>query len=288
MSLEIQQTPFIEVCPCKLFTDKEKGYDIELVLVLLILCLVTNPKGTGALDRVAKKMQEVIHTTEELRGLQNNLILLNEKIGKLQLSAEKEPTSQTWEEDKIGTVIKTFAEGILDLQKNIKELEERIKEWEKRNNKPSDLETLLSITEDLFKGFNTQFNPIDNRSMLDAISDWKEDQDLSFHGTDLHFQPNFQNKDPTQFNRMIAWAMEQEYLNYEGKNKDPKPTNPIEDWNADTNASMQMLTGQSQQSSIEMKSYMTLLTSYDNAVKESLKAHGRELQKMVREQISQN
>ncbi len=288
MSLEIQKIPFAEVCPCKLFTDKEKGYDIELVLVLLILCLVTNPKGKGALDRVAKKMEEVTHTTEELRGLQNNLILLNEKIGKLQLSAEKEPTSQTWEKDKIGTVIKTFAEGILDLQKNIKELEEHIKKWEKDNNKQSDLETLLSITEDLFKGFNTQFNPADSRSMLDAISDWKEDQDLHFHGMDLHFQPNFQNKDPTQFNRMIAWAMEQEYLNYEGKNKDPKPTNPIEDWNADTNASMQMLSGQSQQSSIEMKSYMTLLTSYDNAVKESLKAHGRELQKMVREQISQN
>lgn len=279
MSLEIQQLPFADVCPCKLFTDQEKGYDKELVLVLLILCLVTNPKGTGALDRVAKKMEEATRTAEELRGLQNNLILLNEKIGKLQLSAEKEPTSQTWEEDKIGTVIKTFAEGILDLQKNLKELEERTKKY-------PDLETLLTITEDLFKGFNKPFNPIDNRSMLDAISDWEED--LSFHGTDFHFQPNFQNKDPTQFNRMIAWGMMQEHLNYEGTNKDPEAPNPIENWNADTNASMQMVTGQSQQSSIEMKAFMTLLTSYDNTVKESLKAHGRELQKMVREQISQN
>lgn len=279
MSLEIQQMPC--VCMSNLFTDKKKDYDIDLVLVLLILCLVTNPEGKGALDRVGKKMEEATRTAKELRDLQNNLIFLSEKIGKLQLSAEKEPTSQTWEEDKIGAVIKDFAEGILDLQKNIKALEERTKKY-------PDLETLLSITQELFKGFNTQFNTVDNRSLLDAISDWKEDQDLSFHGTNLHFQPNFQNKDPTQFNRMIAWAVMQEYLRYEGTNKDPKATNPIEDWNADANASMQMLTGQSQQSSIEMKSFMTLLTSYDNTVKESLKAHGRELQKMVREQISQN
>lgn len=279
MSLQIQQIPFLEkVSTGNFFIDKEKGYDINLLLVLLILRLVTNSKGTGALDRVAKKMQEAVRTTEELRGLQNNLILLSEKIGKLEVSAEKEPTSQTWEEDKIGNVIKEFAEGILDLQKNIKDLEERTK-------KLPDLETLLTITGDLFKGFSTQFNPIDSRSMIDAIADWKESQDLNFHGIDLHFQPNVQKKDPTQFNRMIAWTMMQAFLTYQGKYPDK---NPLEDWNSDTNASMQMLSGQSQQSSIEMKAYMTLLTSYDNTVKESLKAHGRELQKMVREQISQN
>ncbi len=282
MSLEIQSIPFIEEAnPNNLFTEKEKGYDINLLLVLAILVLVTNPKGTGALDRVAKKMEEATRTAEELRGLQNNLITINEKIGRVQLSAEKEPTAQTWEEDKVGNIIKEFANGILELQKNITELEKRVKKY-------PDLETLLATTQDLFKCFSKNFNPIDNRSMIDAISDWKEDQDLNFHGIDLHFQPNAQKKDPTQFNRMIAWAMTQAYLINEGKIKDPKAENPLEDWNADGNASEQMLIGQSQQSSIEMKSYMTLITSYNNTMKSSLQACKKELQKMVREQISQN
>ncbi|VHO04149.1 hypothetical protein [Candidatus Rhabdochlamydia sp. T3358] len=282
MSLEIQGIPFIEEAnPNNLFTEKEKGYDINLLLVLAILVLVTNPKGTGALDRVAKKMEEATRTAEELRGLQNNLITINEKIGKFQLSAEKEPTAHTWEEDKVGNIIKEFANGILELQKNITELEKRVKKY-------PDLETLLATTQDLFKCFSKNFNPIDNRSMIDAISDWKEDQDLNFHGTDLYFQPNDQKKDPTQFNRMIAWAMTQVYLINEGKIKDPKAENPLEDWNADGNASEQMLIGQSQQSSIEMKSYMTLITSYNNTMKSSLQACKKELQKMVREQISQN
>lgn len=282
MSLQIQQIPFIEEAnPNNLFIEKEKGYDINLLLVLAILVLVTNSKGTGALDRVAKKMAEATRITEELRGFQDNLIMLNEKIGKFQLSAEKKPTAQSWEEDKIGNVIKGFAQGILDLQKNITELEKRVKKY-------PDLEILLATTQDLFRCFNKQFNSIDSRSIIDAISDWKEDQDLHFHGTDLHFQPNAQKKDPTQFNRMIAWAMTQVYLINQGEIKDSKAENPLEDWNADDNASMQMLIGQSQQSSIEMKSYMTLITSYNNTMKTSLQACKKEVQKMVREQISQN
>ncbi|QZA58385.1 hypothetical protein [Candidatus Rhabdochlamydia porcellionis] len=282
MSLQIQQIPFIEEAnPNNLFIEKEKGYDINLLLVLAILVLVTNSKGTGALDRVTKKMEEATRTSEELRSFQDNLIMLNEKIGKFQLSAEKRSTAQSWEEDKIGNAIKEFAQGILDLQKNITELEKRVKQY-------PDLEILLATTQDLFRCFNKQFNPIDSRSIIDAISDWKEDQDLNFHGTDLHFQPNAQKKDPTQFNRMIAWAMTQVYLINQGKIKDPKAENPLEDWNADDNASMQMLIGQSQQSSIEMKSYMTLITSYNNTMKASLQACKKEVQKMVREQISQN
>lgn len=282
MSLQIQSVPFIEEAnPNNLFTEKEKGYDINLLLVLAVLVLVTNPKGTGVLDRVAKKMEEATHIAEELRGLQDNLITINEKVGKFQLSTEKEPTAQTWEKDKIGNAIKEFANGILDLQKNITELKKRVKKY-------PDLEALLATTQDLFKCFSKNFNPIDSRSIIDAISDWKEDQDLNFHGTDLYFQPNSQKKDPTQFNRMIAWTMTQVYLINKGEIKDPKAKNPLEDWNADGNASEQMLIGQSQQSSIEMKSYMTLITSYNNTMKASLQSCKKELQKMVREQISQN
>lgn len=270
-----------EARPNSFFIQEEKGYDINLSLIFLILSVIANSKGTGALDRVTKKMEEATRTTEELRGLQDNLIIIDKEMGKFQLSAEKKPTAQSWEEDQIGNVIKEFAQGILDLQKNITELEKRVKKY-------PDLETLLATTQDLFRCFNKQFNPIDSRSIIDAISDWKEDQDLHFHGTDLHFQPNAQKKDPTQFNRMIAWAMTQAYLINQGKIKDPKAENPLEDWNADDNASMQMLIGQSQQSSIEMKSYMTLITSYNNTMKTSLQACKKEVQKMVREQISQN
>lgn len=282
MSLQIQSIPFIEEAnPNNLFTEKERGYDINLLLVLAILVLVTNPKGTGALDRVAKKMEEATRTTEELRGLQDNLIAINEKIGKFQLSAGKEPTAQTWDRDKTGNVIKEFANGILDLQKNIIELEKRVKKY-------PDLRTLLVTTQDLFKCFSESFNSTDSRSIIDAISDWEKEQDLNFHGTDLHFQANAQKRDPTQFNRMIAWVMTQAYLINKGDIKDPKAENPLEDWSADSNASQQMLVGQSQQSSIEMKSYMTLITSYNNTMKASLQACKKELQKMVREQISQN
>ncbi|MDR2539464.1 MAG: hypothetical protein LBC45_02460 [Chlamydiales bacterium] len=282
MSLQIQHIPFIkEANPNSFFTEKEKGYDINLLLVLAILVLVTNSKGTGVLDRVAKKMEEATRTTEELRGLQDNLILLQEKMNTFQLSAEKEPTAQSWKEDQIGNAIKEFAQGILDLQKNMIDLEKRVKKY-------PDLEILLSSTQDLFQCFNQPFTPVDSRSILDAISDWEKDRDPNFHGTDLHFQPHAQKKDPTQLNRMIAWAMRQAYLMNEGKIKDPKAQNPLEDWNADANTSMQILIGQSQQSSIEMKSYMTLITSYNNTMKASLQACKKEVQKMVREQISQN
>lgn len=278
--LQIQQIPILEkITSNHFFTEKDKEFDPDLLLVLAILFLVTNAQGTGALDRVTKKIQEATHLTEELRGLQDKLILLNEKMGKLQLSAERMPTAQSWEEDQVGSVIKEFAQGVLDLQKQMTELEKRVKKY-------PDLATLLASTQQLFNCFSKQFNPIDSRSLIEAISDWEEGQDLGFHGTDLAFQPNAQQKDPTQFNRMMAWTITQAYLVQEGKSKDSE--NPLADWSADDNASRQILMGQSQQSSIEMKSYMTLITSYDHAMKLSLLACKRELQKIVGEQISQN
>ena len=275
MTMSIQEIPHIQSKTNLLLTEKEAHCDINLVLVLVILQLITNPQGKGALDRIAKKMEEATHTTETLRGLQDNLIILGKTLGHLELASQKEPTAQSWKEDKIGKVIKEFAEGYLDFQKSLKDLEKRAKQY-------PDLDSLLSTTETFFKRFNTPLKPEESRTLSDAILDW-DNQDLDFHGADIHFQPN-QGKDPTQFNRMIAWMMTQTFISHDGKEE---AKDVIEDWNVDDKASMQMLAGQSQQSSIEVKAYMTLISSYVNAAQECIKATQREMSTMARDQISQ-
>lgn len=277
MTMSIQEILHIETRTDSHLTKKEQHFDVNLVLVLVILRLITNSKGEGALDRIAKKMQEAIHTTETLRGLQDNLITLEKTLGQLQLASQKEPTAQSWKEDKIGNIIKEFAAGYLDFQKSLKDLEKRTKQY-------PDLDTLLSTTEAFFKRFNTPLKPEERRTLSDAIIDWtKSDQDLDFHGTDIRFQAN-QEKDPTQFNRMIAWMMKETFTSHEGKEE---AQDIIENWSVDDKACMQMLAGQSQQSSIEMKAYMTLISSYVNTAQECIKATQREMSTMTKDQTSQ-
>lgn len=276
MTISIQEVPHVEAKTNNLLI-KESKYDIDLVLVLVILDLITNPERKGALDRVIKKIEEATRTIEELRGLQNTLITLANALGKMELASQKEPTAQTWKEDKIDKTIKQFAEGSLDFQKALSNLEKRAKQY-------PELEPLLTTTEAFFKRFNSQLAPEEKRTLADAILDWTNGgRDLSFHGADIHFQPT-QGKDPTQFNRMIAWMMTQSFISHEGKKE---VEDPIDDWNTDDKACMQMLSGQSQQNAIEMKAYMTLISSYDNAAKEIIKAVQREIAKMTHGQISQ-
>ena len=53
MSLQVQQIPFIEEASPNSFLRKEKGYDINLIGTCYFV-LVTNSKGTGALDQAQK------------------------------------------------------------------------------------------------------------------------------------------------------------------------------------------------------------------------------------------
>lgn len=277
MTLSIQEVPYVEAKTNDFHIDKESKYDINLVLVLVILNLITNPERKGALDRVVKKVEEATRTTEELRSLQDSLITLANALGKMELASQREPTAQAWEEDKIGKTLKQFAQGYEDLQKNINKLEKRAKKY-------PELESLLTTTEAFFKRFNSPLAPEEKRTVAEAILDWTNGgQDLDFHGADVHFQPTH-GKDPTQFNRMIAWMMTQSFISHEGKEE---AKDPIDDWNVDDKACMQMLSGQSQQSAIEMKAYMTLIGSYDNAAKEIIRAVQKEIEKMTHSQISQ-
>jgi hypothetical protein len=277
MTLSIQEIPRVVTETNNLLLKKETKYDIDLVLVLVILTLITNPERKGALDRVVKKIEDATRTTEQLRGLQDTMITLANALGKMELASQKEPTAKSWKEDKVDKILKEFAEGYLDFQKNISNLEKRAKKY-------PELEPLLATTEDFFKRFHTPLNSTEKRTFAEAILDWKQGgQDLGFHGSDIRFHPT-QGKDPTQFNRMVAWMITESFISHQGEKE---TEDPIDNWNTDDKACMQMLAGQSQQSAIEMKAYMTLISSYDNAAKEIMKAVQKETAKMTHGQISQ-
>lgn len=240
---------------------KKEGVTLEL----LVLLVMSNKKKTGAMDRTSQSISDIVEEVNELSKLQDALIKLNGDLSKLEAGLGNIPSTskEAWKTNKMEELIQKIAD---DYKQFIKDLAE----VEKKGEKDPSLKALLTTVEQFKADFDVKIGGesfFDRESFSEAIEQWVNDTD--YHGNDTGFHPNAQGKDPILLNRILAYLAEQYYQsNHSGGTG--KQSNLANFW-MDGSASQHMVTGQSQQQSIQIQAYMQTLNGYNNTAQEMIK-----------------
>lgn len=235
---------------------KKEGVTLE-VLVLLVMA---NKKKTGAMDRTSQSIADIVEESNQLSKLQDDLIKLNSDLSKLEAGMGNTPNANSeaeWKANKMQELIQKIAD---DYKRFIKDLAE----VEKKGEKDPSLKALLTTVEQFKADFDGNLG---GESFSEAIEQWANDTD--YHGNDTGFHPNEQGEDPTRLNRCLVYLAEQYYQsNHSGAGSQSDLANF---W-MDGSAAQHMVTGQSQQQSIQVQAFMQTLNGYNNAAQEIIKA----------------
>lgn len=234
---------------------KKEGVTLE-VLVLLVM---SNKKKTGAMDRTSQSIADIVEESNELSKLQDDLIELNGDLSKLEAGLGNVPSAsgEAWKANKMEELIQKIAKDYKQFIKDLVELE-------KKGETDPSLKALLTTVEQFEADFNTK---IGGYSFAEAIEQWVND--TGYYGNDTGFHPNAQGKDPTRLNRVLAYLAEQYY---QSNHIDGiAQQSDLANFWMDGSAAEHMVTGQSQQQSIQVQAYMQMLNGYNNAAQEMIK-----------------
>ncbi|MEK7340010.1 MAG: hypothetical protein WBD50_04470 [Candidatus Rhabdochlamydia sp.] len=234
---------------------KKEGVTLEI----LVLLLMSNKKKTGAMDRTSESIADIVEEVNELSKLQDDLIKLNGDLSKLEsgLGNVSSASEEAWKANKMKELIQKIAD---DYKQFIKDLGE----VEKKGEKDPSLKALLTTVEQFKADFDTK---IGGESFSEAIEQWVND--TGFHGNDTGFHPNAQGQDPTRLNRILAYLAEQYYQsNHSGGTS---TQSDLANFWMDGSAAEHMVSGQSQQQSIQVQAYMQTLNGYNNSAQEIIK-----------------
>lgn len=235
---------------------KKEGVTLE-VLVLLIMA---NKKKTGAMDRTSQSIADVAQESNELSKLQDDLITLNGDLSKLESGLGNLPNANSeaaWKANKMEELIQKIVDDYKQFIKDLAELE-------KKGEKDPSLQALLTTVEQFKVAFDSKLG---DESFSEAIEQWSND--TSFHGNDAVFHPDAQGQDPTRLNRCLVYLAEQYYQSTHSGSGSTK--SDLANFWMDGSAAEHMVTGQSQQQSIQEQAYMQTLNGYNKAAQEMIK-----------------
>ncbi|PWU15360.1 MAG: hypothetical protein C5B45_02695 [Chlamydiae bacterium] len=235
---------------------KKEGVTLEI----LVLLVMSNKKKTGAMDRTSQSIADIVEETNELSKLQDDLIKLNGDLSKLEAGLGNVPSAseEAWKANKMEELIQKIAD-------DYKQFIQDLAEVEKKGEKDPSLQALLTTVKQFKADFDTK---IGGESFSEAMEQWANDTD--FHGDDTGFHPNTQGQDPTRLNRILAYLAEQYYQsNHSGGTG---TQSDLANFWMDGSAAQHMVSGQSQQQTIQVQAYMQTLNGYDNSAQEMIKA----------------
>lgn len=233
---------------------KKEGVTLE-VLVLLVMA---NKKKTGAMDRTSQSIADIVEESNQLSKLQDDLIKLNSDLSKLEAGMGNSPNANSqaaWKANKMQELIQKIAD---DYKQFIKDLAE----VEKKGEKDPSLKALLTTVEQFKADFD---NKLGGESFAEAIEQWTNNTD--YHGNDTGFHPDAEGQDPTRLNRCLVYLAEQYYQS----NHSGKAGSDLTNFWMDGSASQNMVTGQSQQQTIQVQAFMQTLNGYNNTAQEMIK-----------------
>lgn len=236
---------------------KKEGVTLEI----LVLLVMSNKKKTGAMDRTSQSIADIVEEANKLSKLQDDLIKLNGDLSKLEAGLGNVPSAseEAWKANKMEELIQKIAD---DYKQFIKDLAE----VEKKGEKDPSLKALLTTVEQFKADFDAK---IGGESFSEAIEQWVND--TGYHGNDTGFHPNAQGQDPTRLNRILAYLAEQYYQSNHSGGGTGKQSDLANFW-MDGSAAQHMVSGQSQQQSIQVQAYMQTLNGYNNSAQEMIKA----------------
>lgn len=249
--------------------DHKYGYSIEL----LVLALLTNGSGTGAMDVCSLSIKKITEETNELSDVQDDLIKFQRILSKIEaeLGTKKDISKDDWNKfDK--SLLKELKDVYTKLCKDQKTL---------AGNKDPKIKAVADMIGDFIKDLNTSVpTPSGDTGSLSSfaylIEHWDGNTDFPLDGKNLA---------NTLAGAVVALAKNFYDKNHPSSSGDAN-NDYLGEWVQTLGASEQLTTGTSQQETTAVQGYMQILNSYNNIGQQMIQSTAQGKESMVRNQRS--
>jgi hypothetical protein len=246
---------------------KAEGITLELIIAMIM----SNPEGLGAMDVVSNNISGITKQSNILSKVQSDIITLNSILSKIesQLGGVQTMDQKTWDafSKTLLTKFQQTYKDLFDKGGDLDQLETYTTEF------PNLTQAITGI-QAWEQDFTTQ-KLADGTTLADDLENWD--------GKSFPTDPNDQNA--SAFIKDIFYIAGQHYAanhpNQDGSKSDA--TDYLQSWWTDGNAGQQLVSGQSQQDTTEVQSYMQLLQGFDSSAQQDI-----QLASTQKSQIIQN
>jgi hypothetical protein len=241
---------------------KKEGITLELIITMIM----SNPQGTGAMDMASSSIAGITHQSDILSDVQSDVITLNSILSKIesQLGTTATPDISKFPKSLIkqfqSTYKKLFGDGTLNKDTG------------------GDLGKLAS--------FETKFPTL--LPVVTGIQGFEKDfqSPVTIGSSTFTFADDIKNYDPNggsdqALDKDITALAAQHYAaNHPGTTGD-KGTDLLQTWWTDGNTGQQLVSGQSQQNTTQVQSYMQLLQGFDSTAQQDIQLASTQKSQMI-------
>src|SRR5690349_17602566 len=253
-------TPAPNQSPGNELDDLIKQWEKDgVTLELIIAMIMSNPEGIGAMDITSNSIAKITQQSNILSKVQTDIITLNSILSKIesQLGTKASVGQATWN-SFMNNGGKTLMKQFQDTYKAL------------FVGTQSDIQQLAAFT----KKFPT-LAPI-----IAGVENWqKDDFNTALNGSSSTFDKDIQNWNGQDFDynssaffKDITFMAAQHYSANHPSSDGSKSgaTDFLQNWWTDGNADQQLVSGQSQQDTTQVQSYMQLLQGFDSSAQQDI------------------
>lgn len=238
-------------------------------LELIVLAIMTNDSGNGAMDVCSLSIAKITELTNELSDVQDDLIELQRIFSKIEaeLGFNKDISPDDW---------KKFDKSLL---KQLKTAYEKLC----KDQKTLSSEPKLKVVADMVGNFIKECDQViptpsgdkgDLSSFADLLKNWDGNTDFPLNGKDLA---------NTLCGAVFALAKNFFDKNQSGSNAN---TSYLSQWSQSVQACEQLTSGTSQQETTEVQGFMQILNSFNNIGQQGIQSASQGKEAIIRNQRS--
>ncbi|MGB7129038.1 MAG: hypothetical protein WBD50_08140 [Candidatus Rhabdochlamydia sp.] len=240
-------------------------------LELIVLAIMTNDSGNGAMDVCSLNIAKITEETNELSDVQDDLIELQRILSKIEaeLGSKKDISPDDW---------KKFDKSLL---KKLKDTYEKLCKDQKTLAGSSDpkLKAVADMVGNWLKDLNASVpTPSGDTGQLDAF-----DQLLKNWDGNTDFPLNGKNLANTLCGAIFALAKNFYDKNHPGGSGDAK-TDYLGEWGQSVQACEQITSGTSQQETTAVQGFMQILNSFNNIGQQGIQTSSQGKEAIIRNQ----
>lgn len=246
---------------------KKEGVTLELIISLIM----SNPEGIGAMDITSQSIAGITQQSKILSEVQSDIITLNSILSKIesQLGYTNNITQGMW------------AKLPPKLMQQFQSTYEKLFKSDAAN--PGGVSDLAYL-----KTFEKSFPSLD--PLLAGVTQWEGmfNQTIPNSGSPNTFEKDiFSNN--TQWggnfaNDVVQLAKDHYNANHQNPGSGSTTTDYLQDWWSNGNTNQQFASGQSQQDTTQVQSYMQLLQGFDNSAQQDLQLSSTQKSQMIQNQ----
>jgi hypothetical protein len=247
---------------------EKEGVTLELIIALIM----SNPQGSGAMDVVSNSIAGITQQSNILSAVQSDVITLNAILSKI--------------ESQLGTKVSPTDLGKFPPEL-LKQFQSTYKKLFVSNTSNPNHESDLALLKSYEKKFPT-LEPV-----VSGVEGWKDDFSTALNKSSNTFDFDIQHwdgktvdpdKDSSGFIKDILYVAGQHYQANHPNTDGSKSvaTDYLQNWWTEGNADQQLLSGQSQQDTTQIQSYMQLLQGFDSSAQQDIRSAADQKAAMIR------